>query len=107
MSKQDPMEFDWVCKGTEAIKPPVSAPTQEPSFATCIQVAERISTLRTDVLFDDEGPSAANSVQLDPFAEHHFLLALAALETAASHMKLADLFLTKAKVELLQKAAKR
>lgn len=55
-----------------------------PSDAT-----RKIDDLRTTLLFGGEVSGDAE-IPITPLAEQHYLLALAALEQARSHMKLAD-----------------
>lgn len=53
-------------------------------FRSLNEAAEAVASLRTDMLFGDEEQLS----HLPRYAQHHLLLALAALETAHQHLKI-------------------
>lgn len=52
------------------------------------EASEKIGDLRASLLTDEDGDDATEA--LPPMAEQHYMLALAALETAQRQMKLVD-----------------
>lgn len=53
-------------------------------FRSLNEAAEAVASLRADMLFGDD----ENLCHLPRYAQHHLLLALAALETAHHHLKI-------------------
>lgn len=62
----------------------VTAVDEPAHFRSLNEAAEAVASLRADMLFGDD----ENLRHLPRYAQHHLLLALAALETAHHHLKI-------------------